>query len=256
MTHRRAFVALSFFAITVLLGVLVASYGAGDDEGRPSPVSLAEGQDVTSSVSLLAMQTPSPTATPQPPDATPTGVAVRLTAIAGDREQPRFVGVLNGVQFVRGDAPTAPIGACTRDSLRQLPPLEVGRAIEESRLNFESPYLPAGFELGIEDAFVCGEELVTAGRAYANDGGLPLSITRIAGPPVFDSVAPAHRMEPRSFGGRPGVLIHPINPQDVALIFMYDGETSWIVATPAGVDQLVMVATSVKPALGLGPLGK
>jgi hypothetical protein len=185
-----------------------------------------------------------------------TEVAVRLTSIAEDREKPKFVGVLNGIQFVGGDAPAAPIGACTRDSLRQLPPSDAGLAIKESRLNFEPPYLPDGFELAIEDAFVCGEELVIAGRAYANDGGLPLSITRIAGPPVFDSVAPADRMEPRTFGGRPGVLIHPINPQDVALIFMYDGETSWIVATAADVDELVMVATSVKPALGLGELGK
>ncbi len=103
----------------------------------------------------------SPSGTPvlieQPPHPS---IAAAMTAIAEDNEKPRFIGELNGFQFIGMDTPIPQDAQkCSNDKLQTVPSTQVHSAIRDSGLDFKVSHIPSGLSLAHETATFCHSQV-------------------------------------------------------------------------------------------------
>lgn len=203
--------------------------------------------------------TPFPPGTPvyvAGPDGTPVihipsaphpDIAAAMTAIAEDNQKPRFIGELNGFQFIPMDIPVPENDICATEDVQVLYSSEARAALTGSRLDFELRYVPSGLNLVREITALCGEEVIVAELAYEGSNGRLLEVGRVKGKPIIPSFAPEDRLESLSIGGRPSVLVKPIS-HEPTVIFMRDDEgTLWTInADEIDMDEGLKVAEEIQ----------
>ncbi len=191
----------------------------------------------------------SPSGTPvlieQPPHPS---IAAAMTAIAEDNEKPRFIGELNGFQFIGMDTPIPRDGQeCSNAELQPVPSTQVHSAIRDSDLNFEVGNITSGLSLARETATLCQGQVVSVGRTYEGSEGRSIEIFRVKSGPVVQSFAPLDRLKPTTIGGRPSILVVPVG-FGPTIIFMRDEiGTKWTInGFELNTDEVTKVAEEIR----------
>lgn len=149
----------------------------------------------------------------------------QINQVESDQAKPRFIGAINGIEFVEQGQVISPPPTCIERRVEaEVGPDEVRR----SDLNFSPGYLPANLELVYEAGTVCQDQVIHVVKNYAAPGGSGLIvIARSARDPIMSSDAPEDRLEATTIGGNPAVLEHPAYDGGKAAVYIWDGETLW-----------------------------
>lgn len=194
------------------------------------------------------------TATAQPaPSGTPTIVEQPPTEaflkVVEDSKKPRFVGELNGITFFAvASGPPKAVTPCTSANQRVVEGTEAAEASKSSALDFTPDYLPKGYRLDHQEAFVCGSAATGISRAYRDDKSeTPISIGHSYRPAQFVANAPADRLEAATVGGRPAVIQKPVFEGDTTTIYMR-GENDDVLGVSGDLptDEVVKIAESLR----------
>lgn len=121
---------------------------------------------------------------------------------------------------------------------------EVGRA---SRLNFVAGYLPRGAQLHKVFVSACEGDVINIQRDYSIGQKATLTIFRLGGAAFVPATRPRDKIEPKTIGNRPAVILHPTPFIKGTAIHLRDPDSVWTISGRGiTVDELIKVAEGVR----------
>jgi hypothetical protein len=196
------------------------------------------------------IEPPGPDVTPEPGMTPDTSKAFWFVPYLNqDRQKPRFVGELNGLQIDPASKGRSALEICPPTGLDLPPPgTTVEVATQLGPLQLDPARMPAGVKpVGLPGVFVCGPDVAQvywnfeypAGTPGVNPGGGAINVSRMRGQEPVIHAAPQDRWLATRVAGMPAVASPPIitvNNKSVGTCFVavYDPETDVLTTVLAG----------------------